>query len=177
MRRTAKITQGRVNDLQPEAKKYAVWDTALTGFHVAVLPTGRKAYFLRMRTPDGRQCCPKLGTHGTITADQARDLAKKTAAQIAGGASPAVERRAAKAKREAAQSIKLGVFLEKTYLPHIEAEQRRHKETRRVLMKDWAHLHGRNMDAISELDVSRYRREKAAAGLKRSTIERHHPRG
>ncbi|MDO8421579.1 MAG: tyrosine-type recombinase/integrase [Parvibaculum sp.] len=65
-----------------------VWDSDLTGFHVRTLATGRKTYGLQYRDRNGRQHRPKIGVHGQISAEQARDIARAWIVDVAAGGTP-----------------------------------------------------------------------------------------
>ncbi|WP_172298170.1 site-specific integrase [Pseudoruegeria sp. HB172150] len=89
---TARITKRSVDALQPEAKRYVLWDNEVSGFGVRVNPTGRKVYVLKYRVGGGRNGRPRwatIGTHGSMTPDQARAVARGWAAEVAAGADPA----------------------------------------------------------------------------------------
>ena len=92
-----RLTKRTVEALEPRTGDYFEWDAELRGFGVRVLTTGRKTYLVQYRA-GGRTRRVKLGTHGAITADQARTKAKETFGDIAKGENPAevirTERRA-----------------------------------------------------------------------------------
>jgi len=73
--------------------RHYLWDSELKGFGVQVEPTGTKTYIVRYR-PKGlgrsgsRRFC-KIGRHGDLTADQARNEAKTILAEVARGQDPA----------------------------------------------------------------------------------------
>lgn len=80
-------------DLQPAL----VWDDKVSGFGVKVLPSGKKKYILKYRTHGGRagqQRWLSLGTHGHVTADQARASAQRALASVADGIDPQAARKA-----------------------------------------------------------------------------------
>lgn len=104
-----RITKRLVDSLEGAEKYYFVWDSDLTGFGVRVWPSGRKTYLARYRLPgEGRRGTSKrisLGEHGTITPDEARQLAKKALGSVAHGHNPVAERGA---QRNAATVRELG---------------------------------------------------------------------
>jgi integrase len=90
-----KITKRSVDALKPAAERYTVWDTEIAGFGVRVAPSGKKTYVLKYRVGGGRAARVRwgsIGAHGAITPDQARDLAREWAADVAGGGDPAGDR-------------------------------------------------------------------------------------
>jgi integrase len=90
-----KITKRNVDALLPSQARYTVWDTDVAGFGVRVAPTGRKTYVLRYRVDGGRggrDREPAIGLHGSLTPDQAREIARSWAAKVASGGDPAGDR-------------------------------------------------------------------------------------
>jgi integrase len=94
-----KITKRTVDAAAPGEREYAIWDSEISGFGLRVYPTGRKAYCLRYRVGGGRGGTarkPTIGTHGTITAEQARAIAKDWSAEIRRGGDPSATRTASR---------------------------------------------------------------------------------
>lgn len=81
--------------LTPELKPKFKWDDKVSGFGVKVLPNGKRKYVLKYRTGGGRLGMQRwlgLGTHGTVTVDQARALAQRALAIVAQGGDPQAQR-------------------------------------------------------------------------------------
>jgi integrase len=101
-----KLTKRVVDALRPPVRgETIVWDAELKGFGLRISTTGRRTYFIHKRTKAGRQVKAKLGTHGEITAEEARDLARQQLGRIAGGDDPADDRRRARAAEEKRRRI------------------------------------------------------------------------
>lgn len=83
-----RLTKRLVDALQPGPAAYSVWDTDVRGFYVRVLPTGRKVYTMYYRDRAGKQYRPKIGIHGEITVDKAREIAGDWREAIAEGKDP-----------------------------------------------------------------------------------------
>jgi integrase len=88
-------------------------DTEIKGFVARRLPSGVVTYGFQYRTPDGRRPWMSLGLHGSITADEARVLAKKRAGEVADNRDPAAEQRAAIARSENTVSAVLDEYIER----------------------------------------------------------------
>jgi integrase len=89
---TKRINKGVVDALKPAAARFVSWDTEIPGFGVRVYPTGQKVYVLKYRVGGGRAArirWANIGKHGIVTPDQARDIARRWAAQVAEGGDPA----------------------------------------------------------------------------------------
>jgi integrase len=87
-----KITKRLVETIVPDAEKpIKIWDSEIKGFGVIILPSGRRTYCVEYRNADRVKKRLKLGVHGHITAEEARDLAKKKLASITHGADPVEE--------------------------------------------------------------------------------------
>lgn len=90
-----KIMKRTVDALKSSGDRYVVWDTDLPGFCVRVGATGGKTYILKYRVGGGRGGRVRwgvLGQHGTLTPDQAREIARCWAAEVAAGGDPAGEK-------------------------------------------------------------------------------------
>lgn len=128
-----KLTKKAVDAAEPRDVRYCVWDAELKGFGLQVerrrvdRPDAAKSYLLRYRLPGAGRGVDKgylrLGRHGQVTADQAREQAKIALGQIAAGIDPALERAKAR-EAEAARNIRsmtledLGkLFIEEAIIP------------------------------------------------------------
>ena len=80
----------RAVDAMAFGKDTVVWDRRLTGFGVRVYPTGGKVYIAHARGPDGPKRV-KVGRHGVLNADEARQRAALIIARIKAGEEPAPE--------------------------------------------------------------------------------------
>jgi integrase len=96
-----KISKTRVDKLEPGQILY---DTEIKGFVARALKSGTITYGYRYRNGEGASKWLGLGLHGSITAEEARTLAKKRAGEVADQRDPVTEQEeareaAAKAKR------------------------------------------------------------------------------
>ena len=92
----AKITKRRVDGLKSGD---ILADDAIKGFVARRLNSGVVSYGFRYRDKTtGRQRWIGLGLHGSITPDEARDLAKRRAGEVAAKRDPVAERKAERAK-------------------------------------------------------------------------------
>lgn len=89
-----RITKVAVDRLQAGTELH---DTEVVGFIARCLPSGLTSYAFRYRV-NGNRSMVALGLHGSITADEARTLAKQRAGDVAHGIDPAAVRVAARVK-------------------------------------------------------------------------------
>ena len=68
------ITQRLVSSAKPRRKKYEIACTALRGFILRVLPTGKKVYYARFRR-DGKDIRQRIGPVERVTLERARQRA------------------------------------------------------------------------------------------------------
>ena len=83
----------------PTLKPAYLWDSQLPGFGIKILPSGIRRYIVKYRVGSGRSASQRwmtLGTHGAITCDKARDLARNALGQVSEGTDPQAERLAAR---------------------------------------------------------------------------------
>lgn len=104
-----KISKRGVDALAPKGERYFVWDEALSGFGIRVGANGRKTYICRYRNGNIRRQF-KLGNAGTLTAEEARDVAKKVLASVTLGEDPAAERDAKRKAVTLAELVELFVI-------------------------------------------------------------------
>jgi integrase len=74
--------------LEPQPRRYYVWDGGIPGFGVRVTERGVKAFVLTYRLKSGRPRLATLGRVGKITLDKARELARSYLGTLAGGEDP-----------------------------------------------------------------------------------------
>jgi integrase-like protein/Arm domain-containing DNA-binding protein len=107
----AKITKRTVDTLRPGE---SVADAEVRGFVVRRLPSGTVTYGYRYRTKGaGEQRWLPLGLHGQITPDQARELAKKRAGEVADARDPVAERASKRAMTANTLDAVLDTFLDR----------------------------------------------------------------
>lgn len=96
-----KITKIAVERLEPGER---IADSTIRGFIVRKLDSGAASYAYRYRVKGtNKQRLISLGMHGTITADQARTLAKQRAGEVAHGKDPKGEREETRAEAQLAK--------------------------------------------------------------------------
>jgi integrase len=91
-----KLTKSAVEAVKPLTKDQVLWDSEVKGFGCKITPKGKRVYFLYYRVNGTTQRRPVIGTHGEITAEQARAVAKRWLADIAAGGDPSRDRQAYK---------------------------------------------------------------------------------
>jgi len=82
-----KLTKRVIDQADMTKGRHFLWDSELRGFGISIEPTGTKTYFVRYRPKghgrDGARRFYKLGRHGDITPDEARQQAKAILGQVA----------------------------------------------------------------------------------------------
>jgi integrase len=73
----AKLTKSVVENVAAGPKDIIVWDREVKGFGLKVTPKGKRVYFAYYRAANGQQRRPVIGVHGVVTAEEARQIAKK----------------------------------------------------------------------------------------------------
>jgi integrase len=92
-----KITKRFIDNITLDQKKTLIfWDSELKGFGVVALPSGRKTYCVQYRNKYRVKKRLKIGIHGHITAEAARDLAKKHLSWVTQGEDPAEKKKEGK---------------------------------------------------------------------------------
>jgi Arm domain-containing DNA-binding protein len=85
-----KLMKRTVDALDVTGKEYFVWDDEIPCFGVRVLPSGRKSYVIQYKVGGrrGETRRKTLGQHGVLTAEEARNEAKRWLADRAKGKDP-----------------------------------------------------------------------------------------
>jgi len=168
-----KLTKRSVDAIRPPAHgEIIVADADLTGFALRVAApnrrTGksRKTYCVIGRTQAHRYVKLKLGTHGAITADQARELAQVALGKLAAGDDLVEERR----ETRAAEKARLAApTMQELAVEYLEAHARVHKRAssvredesmlNRIILPLWG---SRKADSITHTDVGELHRSLRA---------------
>lgn len=88
----SKLTKRIVESQLPDhTKRILVWDTEITGFCIRIYPTGKKTYFFQYRNGYKETKFIKIGVHGNITTEQAREKAVQLALKVSAGEDPSIE--------------------------------------------------------------------------------------
>jgi integrase len=124
---SSKLTKSHVDGLVATSSKPTyLWDSQVSGFGVKALPSGKKRYVLKYRSGGGgrggTQRWLLLGTHGSITVDEARKIAQQASASIARGEDPQANK---EGKRVQLRMGDLWSRFERDYLPQRKAGTQR----------------------------------------------------
>jgi len=91
-----RITKRVVDKLETRDRIYTAYDSDLAGFGVRVSPTGHKSFIVEYRPGSGGRRIAKkrlsIGRVGTISCEQARDVARTKLAEVRLGNDPSIER-------------------------------------------------------------------------------------
>lgn len=89
-----KITKRIVDAFEPDpAGEQFLWDTELKGFGVRMMPSGVASYVIKYRNAEGRQRKMTVGRVGTLTPEEARQLAREKLTGVSKGDDPSAERK------------------------------------------------------------------------------------
>ena len=114
-----KLTKALIDYSSPKDKNYIVWDTEIKGFGCQILQSGsKKTYVFYYWSPlTKKKGYIKIGCHGNITVDFARNAAKKLASAVASGLDPKKEKEEQQVKEK--QSILFADFFETFNAKHV----------------------------------------------------------
>ncbi len=152
-----KLTKRIVESAEPDtSKRIVLWDTEVTGFCVRIYPSGKKTYFLQYRNKDRATHKIKLGVHGAITTELAREKAIKFSLGISAGEDPSLP----PPSKEESHTI---VELAEEYLKHhakLKKVPKGYREDKAILdsiiLKKFGHL---NVKTISTFDLQKLHSE------------------
>lgn len=153
-----KLTKRAVESAEADpTKRIEIWDTEVTGFFVRVYPTGKKTYFLQFRNKNRESRKVKIGVHGAITTELAREQAIKFSLEIGTGKDPSI-----KIVDQEGVSHTMTELGEKylTLHAHTKKKQKGCKEDtaaiQNIILKQFGHL---NVNAVSTFDLQKLHAE------------------
>jgi hypothetical protein len=85
---TKRVVESAASD---PIKRIVIWDTEVTGFCARVYPTGKKTYFLQYRNKKRETHQIKIGVHGPMTTQLARQKAIELFISIGEGEDPSIK--------------------------------------------------------------------------------------
>jgi integrase len=133
----------------PGQEEKFFWDAGCRGFGIRALRSGRRSWIYQYRDEHGRTRRIVFGDVSAVSLEDARDTARRTAASVAHGTNPSVERK----KKRAA-----GTLLEviEAYLLHAKGRQRprSYKETERHLRVHAVPLHHDCTETVRRRDIA-----------------------
>jgi integrase len=153
-----KLTKRYVEAIKPDPERDLVeFDGELHGFGVRVWPKGKRTYFLKYRTREGRQRKLTIGVHGVnITAEQARDVALQWLNEVRRGQDPA------NTQREAREMPTLAEFAERYLAKHARIHKKASSlanDERLLAKRILPALGRRKLNEVSREDVARLHEE------------------
>lgn len=147
-----KLTKRIVESAMPDSsKRIVLWDTEIIGFFIRIYPSGKKTYFFQYRNKDRVSHQIKLGVHGNITTELAREKATQLALKVSAGEDPSM-----KTPLSAIQSPTMQDLAEKYLKLHAENENRPKsiKENKSMLKNYILKKFGtRKVDSITVEDI------------------------
>lgn len=146
-----KLTKRNIDTLQVEEKRTQYFDDDLKGFGIRVNPSGKKVFILFYRTLNGTSRTPVLGTYGSITVQQARDIARNMLHEVRNGGDPSADRKASKKK------VTVSDICDTYKKEHVEKKKPHTQDqyNRLIDREIVPHLGTRRIDEITAADVSR----------------------
>ena len=87
-----KLTKRLIETTSPQEKDLILWDADIAGFCCKITPKGKRIYMLYYRTADRRQRKPKIGEHGVMSCEQAREVASRWLLEVTQGRDPSLEK-------------------------------------------------------------------------------------
>ena len=147
-----KLTKRVVDALEPETKDLILWDEKLAGFGVRVKPSGVKSYIVQYRNAQSRSKRLTIGRCDVLTADEARNKARRVLLEVLDGVDSAAE---ANAVRSAPT---VNDLLDEYLLHHVEQHNKAKtaNEVRR-LVDNWVRpeLGSQKIEGVTRRDVAK----------------------
>ncbi len=148
--------------LMPVSKRTEIYDEVLPGFVVRLEPSGRGAYYARVRVA-GRYQRVKIAPLNALGVEEARRRCRKLLGDAAAGIDP---------RRKRQESPTLKTFLDKPYLKWAKANLKTGPAIVADMRQSFKALLGKRMDRITVLDLEKWKRALLAANRKPASINR-----
>ena len=168
----ARLTNRTVKALKPKSRAYDVRDTEIKGFLIRVRPSANMTYLLQYRNDQGMQRHYKIGSVGTITPVQARDIAERKAAEVAGGQDIQADRKRTREEGENTRYHTLARFIEHKYSPWVLEHRKDGEETLKRIKRNFEFLYDKPLSEITSWEIEKWRSERLRAGLRKETVNR-----
>ena len=169
---STKLTNRTIGILKPAEKPYEVRDTDIKGFLLRVQPSGKMTFYISYTNAAGKKQRYRIGSHGTITAAKAREVAEDKAAEVAKGKDVQHHHKQARIETEQNKAKTLRAFLDNKYGSWIKAQRKSGEQTVAMIETQFAHLMEQPLDNITQWDIEKWRRDRLNAKIKPSTINR-----
>jgi integrase len=156
-----KLGRSTVETAKPKAKPYELHDDSLEGFILRVQPTGVKTFYCVF----GRGKRIRIGRADALSTHEAREQARLYLSQAYRGEDPLVARHKKKADT-------YRDFLDVHYAPWARAHHRSAQSQLKLVPVLFGEFLDRRLDAITALDVEKWRTARLASGRKPSTVNR-----
>jgi integrase len=116
------LTKATIEEAQPRAVPYTLWDADLAGFGCRVFPAGRRAFIVQYRLKGSRKSIQQtLGAYGLLTLPEARKTARGTLVQAKGGHNPQAASKARRTAEERHAAALTVAKLAKQYIAALHA--------------------------------------------------------
>ena len=143
-------------------------DTEVPGLYIAVRDSspGQGVYYLRWKDPNNKTCHTKLGRTTDIDLAEARKAARQLRNDIALGANPQAEARAAKAVPT------VGEFFEQQYLPYAKPRKRSYARDEEMFKLRIRDTFGRlRLNEVTRKQVQLFHNRLVAEGLQPASAD------
>jgi integrase len=149
-----KLTKKVIDAAKPDKdseQTYVIWDTEIVGFGLHVALSGRKTFVLRYRTTAGEQRKPVLGTYGSLTLVQARQIATEMLSQVRAGGDPSA------ARKEARRAITVAEACDQFMKEHAARKKPHTRSQYETIVRRYVKptLGNRKVEGISHSDIAR----------------------
>ena len=167
-----KLTARTVKLFQPQLKVYEVVDTELKGFLLRVQPSGAKTYYYSYRNPVRKKVRYRIGNSQSLTAIQAREIARQLMLKVALGTDIQANKTNAITKSKITDTKTLRYFLDHYYESWVLATHKSGNKTVKAIRRDFKQFIDLSLEDITLLKIEKWKVAALNKGLKESTINR-----
>lgn len=166
------FTKLAIQNLPIEDHVYEARDKNISGFMVVVRPSGTKSFVYAYRNPQGKKQRITFGRFGTVSVEQAKNLALQAAGEVAKGNDPQKEKVQLRRETESVELNTLKQFIETEYKPYVLKHNKSGSYSLEILNRDFKFLLDKPMTAITASHLERWQIAAMDKDLKATTINR-----
>lgn len=152
-----KLTKSYIDTLKPTDKLYEVWDTEIRGLGCMIHPTGKKTYYFLYRHNNSKKQRLKVGVHGNITCEIAREIVRGWTGDLARGIDPKEHNKRLEIEEKKLVSMKdfLAIYSEKHKKSHNKASTN-HRDNYRLKSAILPFFGNMNVSEVTGEDIIKF---------------------
>ena len=166
-----RLTESSIKKLPIESVRYRVWDTLKPNLLVETMPSTKKVFRVYYRHK-GKPKFSTLGVWGSITLEQARNLATSQLGDAAKGVDLVEHKRTATQQEKRDHLLVLKTFIEERYEPWATASLKWGHQPVTLVRRRFSWLLTKPMNKITVGEITKWQSQEVKRGKSPATVNR-----